>query len=342
MRVLVPAAPVCLASALVLIGCGAPAAQSPNGAGITPIEKHVEEGTLVVSVMGYPRDIEYRVNGILIQPEEPIPWWTDARLELQLQSGTYRVEGTYRVRAFSGDKTTARVTTPTPVPIRTGETTYLLADLAKDWRGVPADDVTKFRIVDAATFTTHVAAARASTHTTPDTPGATAAPASAPEGVTILRGTPDGVDVETGPDASAGTTSIVIRGNEVLPPGSPPPPEIAPTSAVTAPQVSSDTLAADASGLPPAAGPEPQALLAPGASAPRTLAVRLDSAPAGARVFVDDGEVGVTPIEVRLEPTVDHVIRFVHAACSDHVRFLSAAGWEKGRSTRIVATLECE
>ena len=339
MRVLAPAARLFLAVTIACIGCGAPAAQSPSSARIAPIDKNIDEGTLVVAVLGYPRDIEYRVNGTRIQTDEPIAWWADARLELQLESGTYRVEGTYRVRAWSGDKTTARVETPTPVPIKTGATTYLLGELAKDWRGVPAAAVTPVRVVDAATFERTVAAAR------PTAPEAAESAATAAEGVTILRGTPEGVQTETGPAANDDSNSIVIRGNQVLPPGTPESQPPAAEAATTVPVPATDATqgaATDSTGLPSSAGPETQALLSPGASAPHTLTVRLESDPSGARAFVDDADVGVTPIEVRIEPTVDHVIRFERAGCSDHVRFLSAAGWETGRSTRIVARLECQ
>jgi hypothetical protein len=113
------------------------------------------------------------------------------------------------------------------------------------------------------------------------------------------------------------------------------------TPATAVPAADADAFAPTGEGLPSATGPQPQALLAPDSSAPPTLAVRLESQPAGARVFVDDREVGTTPVEVRIVPTADHVIRFERTDCSDHVRFLTAAGWEKGRSTKIVAQLEC-
>ncbi|HZM17538.1 MAG TPA: PEGA domain-containing protein [Candidatus Krumholzibacteria bacterium] len=430
-----------LGAALLLAGCGAPATvlSQQDASSIAPLAEGANTAHLVAAVLGHPRAIEYSVNGVRIEPAVEIAWWDDARIEIDLQPGTYRVDATYRVRGFAPEKHLARLETPAPVEVHSGGTTYLIADLAKDWRGVPARTVTSFRIVDAETFTRMTTASKsragsaaplgaaaaatsndetggnavASAAAAPEETGGTADAASTTGAVTILRGTPEGVTSSTYvPSASeANTPSIVIHGNDVVPPGSEPAgeaaaaaagaaatgseaPSVGTQSAATsvpeaqaaaagatstvpeAPSVGAQSAAnpaatgaavgtaiegtaasgatvgkgrdvvepadpSTAQGLPSAADPPSQVLLEPGSSAPATIAMRLDSQPSGAKVLVDEHEVGKTPLEVRLDPTADHVIRFERDGCGDHVRFVSAAGWEKGRSTKLTVQMEC-
>jgi hypothetical protein len=151
--------------------------------------------------------------------------------------------------------------------------------------------------------------------------------------VTTFRGNRDGdIEVEQdnafqAPDAAAesGPTDIVIRGSSVVPPGA-----------------DADSLEDDF-GLPSAAGPQPENLpeVEPVSSEVFTISVLVDSDPSGARVFLDERAMGETPLRLSLDPLANHVLRFQHENCSDHVQFISAESWERGRSATISTRLDC-
>ncbi len=303
--------------ALAASSCAAPPASlSVQETGtIQPLEHRGADGRLIVIVLGTPRDIEYAVNGVRIQAEPEIAWWKDARLDLRLRPGRYELEATYRARAFAGDKTLYRLASPEPVDVRAGETTYVAAKIHKDWRGAPDRAVTDFAEVTARELAVLVASVTGVPPTSPPSVTATAA----------------GSLAVSDPAAPPAATSIVIRGDTIMPADG----SALPDSTETA----QDSPPAAALGLPDASPPPAQDLLAP--SGRPTVAMQLVSEPSGARVVVDENALGTTPLEIRVDPTLDHVVRFELDGCSDHVRLLSAAGWEQGRSSKLSIRLEC-
>ena len=305
--------------ALVASSCAAPPASlSVQDTGtIQPLEHSGADGRLIVIVLGTPRDIEYAVNGVRIQADQEIAWWKDARLDLRLRPGRYKLQATYRARAFAGDKTLYRIASPEPVDVQAGETTYVAAKILKDWRGAPDRTVTDFAAVTASEFAV-LAASVADV------------PAASPQTVTATLATTGSVAVSD-PAAPEAAPTIVIRGATILPADG----SALPDSTESA----LDSPPAAALGLPDSAPPPAQDLLAP--SGRPTIAMQLASEPSGARVVVDENAVGTTPLEIRVDPTQDHVVRFELDGCSDHVRLLSAAGWEQGRSSKLSIRLEC-
>jgi hypothetical protein len=295
-----------------------------DAAAILPLSQSPDEGTLIVGVLGFPREIEYSVNGVRIEPDEEIPWWDDARLTLHLRPGSYEIDATYRVRAFAGEHTEYRILTTQPVTVRAGQTAYLLATIEKDWRGVPSQDETPFELLDGVEFENRVEMGR----------GTWTASTTEPEAITTLRGNPEGdLEVERqegihAAESSSETPSIVIRGSDVVPPG----------------QAAADTLPPEDVGLPSAAEPQAENLADPSQSPDGdafVLSVLVESQPSGAQVFLDEASMGVTPLRLSLNPLVNHVLRFQHENCSDHVQFISAESWERGRSATITTQLEC-
>ncbi|MFQ5600769.1 MAG: PEGA domain-containing protein [Candidatus Krumholzibacteriia bacterium] len=114
---------------------------------IEPLERgRGAPGILIARVKGNPRDIRYFVNGVRIEPEEGIQWWRDARLEVELRPGFYSVEATYAVRAFAGESTEYRIATLKPVQVLSGLETYIVAEIRKDWRGIPEEEISHFRV----------------------------------------------------------------------------------------------------------------------------------------------------------------------------------------------------
>lgn len=135
-----------LGASAFFCGCAShiPAEQATD---IVPLDQQKDgEGTLVARVFGQPRDIRYYINETRIDLEEDIPWWDDARIEIQLRPGYYKVEARYRVRAFAKEHTTFRVLTHRAIPVLPGQTTHLVAEIHKDWRGVPLDKITYFEL----------------------------------------------------------------------------------------------------------------------------------------------------------------------------------------------------
>jgi len=315
-------------AALTWVGAcsGPPPSRSQNdAAAIVPLSQDPNEGTLILGVLGFPREIEYFVNGVRIEPDAEIPWWDDARLTLNLRPGSYSVEAKYRVRAFAGEKTVYRIVTAHPVLLRAGQTTYLLAQIEKDWRGVPSAPELAFDLVEGVEFERRVEEERATW----------TASSTETDAITTFRGSPDGdIEVErqgsgtfdpAEPETDEAAPSIVIRGNDVVPPGA-----AAPDSQ------------AGPVGLPSAAEPDTENLADPSPSASSfLLSVLVESEPSGAQIFLDERAMGETPLRLSLDPLVNHVLRFQHENCSDHVQFISAESWERGRSATITTRLDC-
>jgi hypothetical protein len=340
----------------VLSGCAAPAARVPEATtAIEPLRTPDVHGTLVVRVDGHPRDIEYFINGIHIDPEEEIEWWNEARLQVQLRPGFYRVEAGFRVRGFAGEENVYRIATSQPVEVRAGGVTRLLAELDKNFRGVPRSKLTLFREVTeevpAKPATDTSAHAGEAPHPAPSKAAGTAVvnPPGVPEAldtheapdaphVLVLRGGEHGVRIESadgGPEMRVSGGTIVIRGTEVSVEGSAA--SIASTEPIGLPAVV-DLHEED---LAPPSEVEVAVIEAPAiASSSPLLTVLLRSEPSAARVRVNDRDVGTTPVRVRLDPTVDHVVYFEHADC-DHVQLLRAASWERGRSSTIAVKMDC-
>ena len=425
-----------------LLGCisacalSSPALSPGSTGSIEPLEYTLATGTLVATVEGYPRDVQYFVNGVRIDSEEEIRWWKDAEIRLELKPGAYRLSATYVARGFAPDAKQFHIETKEPFQIRAGQETHVRAVILKDWRGVPETDTTYFEVWDptkqpAANGSAAAATSTAATAVASGSEGAGEGAAAALEpagsypagGVTVIHGTRDGEpEIEQVGQAAALPESepITIRGHEVLAPesgsavtsapgstgepaGSPatssaapasetPPPaapqqaeaggaspatEVAPTTApgaASTPAGEAPTTAAGATstttvtesaakpstestttvGLPAIEVPAQEELPPPSTTAPAvaagasagsgahaTVMVLLETEPEGAQVSVDDQAAGATPLRVRLDPTVDHVVQFSRDGCSNHVRFLSAAGWEKGRSPTLHVQLEC-
>jgi hypothetical protein len=423
-----------------LLGCisacalSSPALSPGSTGSIEPLEYTLATGTLVATVEGYPRDVQYFVNGVRIDSEEEIRWWKDAEIRLELKPGAYRLSATYVARGFAPDAKQFHIETKEPFQIRAGQETHVRAVILKDWRGVPETDTTYFEVWDptkqpaASGGAAAAATSAAATAVASESEGAGEGAAATVEpagsypagGVTVIHGTRDGEpEIEQVGEAAAPAESeaITIRGHEVLPPesattgtsasastgepaaspaastsapasetpppaapqqaeagGSSPAPQVAPTTATgetSTPAGEAPTTAAGAPSadtvtekpstestsavglaaievpaqeeLPPASttAPAVAAGASAGSGAHATVMVLLETEPAGAQVTVDDQAAGATPLRVRLDPTVDHVVQFSRDGCSDHVRFLSAAGWEKGRSTTLHVQLEC-
>jgi hypothetical protein len=221
-----------------LAGCSGPpsAVRSRDSARLIepqgPARLHT--GTLVARVDGQPRDIEYYVNGIRIEPDAEWAWWRDARLELELQPGLYRLEARYRIRGFAGDKAVGRILTRGAVEVTPGGRVELAADLRKNWRGVPEERVSYFRVLrgaaaggDAATSAAAAdpehSSARVPVEIVPPPPEALAREDAAPRPPApevVIRddpGAPDDIVIQgterlTRPAADA----IVIRGDQVV------------------------------------------------------------------------------------------------------------------------------
>lgn len=124
-------------------GCGS-ATQRES---VAPDAASGATGTLVVRVAGHPRDIRYFIDGKHYEPDEEIEWWRDARLEVELEPGAYRVEAEYLVRAFAGEGETYRIATPEPVVVNAGQVTLLYARIEKDYRGVPKRETAVFSVL---------------------------------------------------------------------------------------------------------------------------------------------------------------------------------------------------
>jgi hypothetical protein len=132
----------------LLVGCASTPDTISSGAAhqIDPIRQSRSSSTgwLVARVDGNPRDIQYYVNGVLLEPEEPIEWWKDAYMRVQLRPGLYDLEARYLVRAFAGRGIEYHIVTRNPVEVRPGVETEVEARLEKDWRGVPAAETVYF------------------------------------------------------------------------------------------------------------------------------------------------------------------------------------------------------
>jgi len=161
---------VCLSFVGFLIGCAsAPSQVSTDSAHwVDPIRSSnsTSTGWLIARVDGSPRNIQYSLNGVRLEPDERVEWWKDAEIRLQLRPGLYELEAVYDVRAFAGRGTEYQIVSRHPIEIVAGAEIEVEANLEKDWRGVPANETAFFAVVTserrarkAAAIETTVAAA---------------------------------------------------------------------------------------------------------------------------------------------------------------------------------------
>jgi hypothetical protein len=366
-----------------LIGCTAPhAVRSRDAARLIEPEGpgRIHTGTLVARVDGQPRDIEYYVNGKRIEPDKALAWWRDSRLELELAPGRYSLEATYRIRGFAGDDARGRIRTRGPIEVAAGGRVELAASLRKDWRGVPDERITYFRVLSSGTPAgTDVAAAAPAGEPAPSPHSSARVPVEIvpppadvvlreaggarplPEPV-VIRDEPAPAQVvritSAGPTPHRGPDAIVIHGDQVLSSGwrrdSTGPNLVLPAPAEPAAETSDVD-------LPPAAEPTNEDL-PPGPDEPASprgsvvledaspptpedgaarIAVVLRSDPPGAHVSLDERYVGRTPLRLRLDPRRDHVLQFERAGCEERVQLLSSQSWEQGRSPILQVQLDC-
>lgn len=208
----------------LLVGCASTPDTISSGAAhqIDPIHnaRSASTGWLVAHVDGSPRDIVYFINGVQLEPEEPIEWWKDAYIRVQLRPGLYDLEARYLVRAFAGRGIEYRIVTRSPVEVRPGVETEVEARLEKDWRGVPAAETAYFVPVTAERRARQEAAEARQRNAVNEPASEDAAPTPAATGRNVpgnvdLQATPEGLDESAAASTSGGPASIVIHGNEV-------------------------------------------------------------------------------------------------------------------------------
>jgi hypothetical protein len=352
-----------------LVGCASTPDTISSGAAhqIDPIRHATSTSTgwLVARVDGNPRDIEYYINGVRLEPEEPIEWWKDAFIRVQLRPGLYDLEGRYLVRAFAGSGIEYRIVTRDPVEVRPGLETELEARLEKDWRGVPAAETAYFvpvtaerraRQAEAQARQAQPVAAPAGEDRTPTPANLSAtSPALAadhaaqgPDNI-VIRGnaTRSGAgsmvlqDAQQPTAVDAASDDIVIHGPGVTPttPNTTAATPPSPSPSVTAPGAAGAAVALSVPTSEPSEPAEPVTL--EGAEE-FGITVSIESEPPGATVLVDDQSVGRTPVAVRLDPRADHIVEFTHDGCGDYVRLLSSNSWREGRDTTVKVQLYCD
>lgn len=356
--------PASLSLMLCVIGCSEAVRSTDEASAINPIREAETLGTLVATVDGYPRDIRYYINDVRIIPDERIKWSQDARFEIELKPGFYQVEAKYLVRGFADDRTEYLIESTEPVEVRSGQVTYLLAHLEKDFRGVPEFEITPFVEVTAGEHKAHwsasgpiswaeaSAAADAADEAPPDVvpePTREPTPELKSEGEPVPQAQPESMEPETiiihGPGSSSDGAGYLEPSIEV--PGLRDAPAIGeeeipavetvdPSAQAVVPGDSESDPDPDPDSDP---GPDPDP--GPDSNSGPTITVLVSSQPTGASVRFDGRDVGTTPVQLTLDPTADHVVQLEHDECGGHVQLLPAAGWERGRSTSIDVELEC-
>jgi hypothetical protein len=84
--------------------------------------------------------------------------------------------------------------------------------------------------------------------------------------------------------------------------------------------------------------------LVPGEPGPRPelqVMLLVETDPAGADVSLDETHLGKTPLRIRLDPRVDHLLQVEREGCEARVQLLEAQEWKAGRSPKVVQRLDC-
>ena len=371
---------VCLSFVVLLIGC----ASTPNQVStdsahwVDPIRSGNSSttGWLVARVTGSPRNIEYFLNDVRLEPEERVEWWKDAEIRLQLRPGFYELTAKYDVRAFAGRGIEYHIVTRHPIEIRAGAETEVEAHLEKDWRGVPANDTAFFSVVTEARRARKAAAQEAAalevaTATKEPTFSSTSVPMNVDP-----QATPEILEEVRLADALAAAAvadQIVIHGNEYdsgagtvriqSAQDNAPQNAAADDIFIQGPEdTASPTSTAVGTSAVPAAtalGVGAAAALLPEDAAEETAAVEqapytlegseefgitvvIESVPSGAQVTIDEQSVGTTPVQVRMDPRADHIVEFEYDGCGDYVRLLCSTSWREGRDTTVQVQLYCD
>jgi hypothetical protein len=250
-------------------------------------------------------EVRFFVNGERVKTGDEGARTNASRLELRLRPGQYTVEATYRGYALDGVRS-GRVLTRGPVEVRAGRTTWLVADVTTSWGGVNDEPVAYFRLASSGPRPSPPASApSAAMPSASAADGARYSTAHVPMHVATL---PAEVADEPGYRLPPGRTRLLEPSDPLLPEPSP--------GAARTPQ-----------SLEHRRGPQ-------GVLSIRTL-------PPGARVLLDDRDVGVTPLRVRVDAATDHVLRFQLDTCEPRLQMLTAADWESGSSASILVRLDC-
>lgn len=279
-----------------------------------------EVGTLEVGILGAAGEVQFEVDGKRVETADGWSWWKDARLVRELPAGPHAVEARFRVGRFEGHALWSRVVTRHPVVIEPGRRTRLSADLRGASTDPPEERVFVFAVDPPRPSGAEalVIEGQPSTSLVPVDVRlawfdpqlvAELAPGDAPQ-IQLVALPPGG---PVAPDA------ITIHGKQVLAGGRRPPPGKPRTDRGTHAGVHVD----------------------PSTGAVEVF-VLVESRPSGANVSLDDSYVGRTPIRVRLDPRIDHLLQVERPGCEPRVQLLSTADWKTGRSPRILQELDCQ
>jgi hypothetical protein len=307
---------------LAILACGC--------AGTAPPFENVESGrsdagTLEARVVGAGGDVSFFVDGEKVRTVDGWSWWKDARLVHELAAGTHAVEARFSMGRFAGRELSSRIVTREQIPIEAGRRTRLVADLRGEWTDPPEERVFTFQVMPPRTRE-QVDLAGGTGPTTEQVPVEVRLAWLDPGLVSELEGAA-GPDVplvplpEGGPLAPA---QITIRGDEVVAAARRPPPGRPRTSA---PQSGAASTLRSLAASPPPGDTE--------------VVLLVETEPAGAHASLDDAYLGRTPVRVRLDPRIDHVLQLEREGCETRVQLLASTDWKTGRSPRVVQRLEC-
>ena len=275
--------------------------------------------------MGADGDVSFFVDGKQVRTVDGWSWWKDARLVLELPEGEHEIEARFSIGRFEGRELESRIVSRELIPIEAGRRTRLVADLRGQWTDPPEERLFTFQVMvppaRRAIDLTEVAGP-----TTEQVPVDVRLAWLDPGLVAELEGAsePDIPLVLQPKGGRLAPTQITIRGDEVLAGGRRP-----------APGTPRATM------IEGGGGSTTRALAGAPFSGDAAIVLQVETEPAGAHASLDDAYLGRTPLRVRLDPRVDHVLQLEREGCETRVQLLGSMEWKVGRSPRVVQRLEC-
>jgi len=284
-------------------------------------------GSIVMRVLGAEDNVRFFVDGKQVATQERTASWYAAEAVVDVPAGEHTVEAQFRTPDSGNEGEWNQLSTREPLIVTPGSVTQLDADVKRNASGNPGDAGRYFRVKT----TQPSRGAAPLTATAPSR----SAPVSTPEATGAVNGGASESKSSTAAVGVAAVPTITIVGNDVISDGKP---------ASAAPDPLADVVAEGLVNDTPTVAelPAPPGEIALVQSGRVEVSFLVQSVPPGADASLDGKLVGKTPLHVKLDPRLDHLLSVARIGCESIVQLLATDAWRAGRPPQALVHLDCK
>jgi len=277
-------------------------------------------GSIVMRVLGAGDNVRFFVDGKQVAARKRNASWYAAQAVVEVPVGEHKAEAQFRTAGNDGEWN--QLTTREPVLVTPGSVTRLDADVSRAGSG--KGDIVRYFHVSTTQPKSDAASLTATSSTV-----AAAGAATGEAAVESSAGVPPAAA-----DEVAAVPTITIVGTEVLSDGKAPSDATNPLDIGTGEFLYDEPTVAELA--PPA---DEVALVQPGRI---EVSLLVQSDPPGAEASLDGKLVGTTPLHVKLDPRLDHLLSVARDGCESIVQLLATDAWRAGRPPQALLRLDCK